>query len=51
VTAPDQYASVRYLVDDVQAAIDFYTTHPVRPASDRRGGWSPMLGSLRLGAG
>ena len=27
VTASDQYASVRYLVDDVQAAIDFYTTH------------------------
>jgi catechol 2,3-dioxygenase-like lactoylglutathione lyase family enzyme len=27
VTAPDQYASIRYLVDDVQAAIDFYTTH------------------------
>src|SRR5688572_26443982 len=27
VTAPEQYASVRYLVDDVQAAIDFYTTH------------------------
>lgn len=24
---PDQYANVRYLVDDVQAAIDFYTTH------------------------
>jgi catechol 2,3-dioxygenase-like lactoylglutathione lyase family enzyme len=24
---PDQYASVRYLVDDVQAAVDFYTTH------------------------
>ena len=23
----DQYASVRYLVDDVAAAIDFYTTH------------------------
>lgn len=23
----EQYASVRYLVDDVQAAIDFYTTH------------------------
>jgi catechol 2,3-dioxygenase-like lactoylglutathione lyase family enzyme len=23
----DDYASVRYLVDDVQAAIDFYTTH------------------------
>jgi catechol 2,3-dioxygenase-like lactoylglutathione lyase family enzyme len=27
VTAPDQYASVRYLVNDVQAAIDFYTAH------------------------
>jgi catechol 2,3-dioxygenase-like lactoylglutathione lyase family enzyme len=27
VTAHDQYASVRYLVGDVQAAIDFYTTH------------------------
>jgi catechol 2,3-dioxygenase-like lactoylglutathione lyase family enzyme len=27
VTPSDQYANVRYLVDDVQAAIDFYTTH------------------------
>ena len=27
MTASDQYASVRYLVDDVQAAVDFYTTH------------------------
>jgi catechol 2,3-dioxygenase-like lactoylglutathione lyase family enzyme len=27
VTAPEEHASVRYLVDDVQAAIDFYTTH------------------------
>jgi catechol 2,3-dioxygenase-like lactoylglutathione lyase family enzyme len=27
VTAPDQYASVRYLVDDVQTAVDFYTSH------------------------
>jgi catechol 2,3-dioxygenase-like lactoylglutathione lyase family enzyme len=27
VTTSDQYASVRYLVGDVQAAIDFYTTH------------------------
>ncbi len=27
MTASDQYASVRYLVDDVQAAADFYTTH------------------------
>ena len=23
----NQYAGVRYLVDDVQAAVDFYTTH------------------------
>ena len=27
MTAPDRYASVRYLVDDVQTAVDFYTTH------------------------
>ena len=27
MTASDQYGSVRYLVDDVQKAIDFYTTH------------------------
>ncbi|MEO3783642.1 VOC family protein [Actinocorallia sp. B10E7] len=27
MTTPDQLASVRYLVDDVQEAIDFYTTH------------------------
>ena len=27
MTAPDRYAAVRYLVDDVQAAVDFYTTH------------------------
>ncbi|MEU5725593.1 VOC family protein [Micromonospora sp. NPDC047738] len=27
MTAASQYASVRYVVDDVQAAIDFYTTH------------------------
>jgi catechol 2,3-dioxygenase-like lactoylglutathione lyase family enzyme len=27
MTAPVQYASIRYIVDDVQAAIDFYTTH------------------------
>ncbi|AUI49634.1 VOC family protein [Arthrobacter crystallopoietes] len=27
MTAPNEYASVRYLVDDVQAAVDFYTTH------------------------
>jgi catechol 2,3-dioxygenase-like lactoylglutathione lyase family enzyme len=27
MTAPNEYASVRYLVDDVQAAVDFYTAH------------------------
>jgi catechol 2,3-dioxygenase-like lactoylglutathione lyase family enzyme len=27
VPASDRYASVRYLVDDVQAAVDFYTGH------------------------
>ena len=27
MTAPEQYANVRYLVDDVQTAVDFYTTH------------------------
>ncbi|MER7458812.1 VOC family protein [Micromonospora sp. NPDC126480] len=26
MTTPHQYATVRYLVDDVQAAVDFYTT-------------------------
>jgi catechol 2,3-dioxygenase-like lactoylglutathione lyase family enzyme len=27
VIAPAQYASVRYVVSDVQAAVDFYTAH------------------------
>ncbi|MFI9843671.1 VOC family protein [Nonomuraea sp. NPDC051941] len=27
MNATDQVASVRYIVDDVQAAVDFYTTH------------------------
>ncbi len=27
MNAPDQYAGVRYVVDDVPAAVDFYTTH------------------------
>ncbi|WP_432196724.1 VOC family protein [Streptomyces sp. bgisy027] len=27
MTSHDAYVSVRYLVDDVQAAADFYTTH------------------------
>ncbi|MGI8329846.1 VOC family protein [Actinomadura scrupuli] len=27
MTTPDEFAGVRYIVDDVAAAIDFYTTH------------------------
>lgn len=27
MSAADEHASVRYLVDDVQEAVDFYTTH------------------------
>ncbi|WP_338743235.1 VOC family protein [Actinomadura luteofluorescens] len=27
MTDPEKYAGVRYLVDDVKAAVDFYTTH------------------------
>jgi len=27
MSSPEQMASVRYIVDDVQAAIDFYTSH------------------------
>ena len=27
MTTPEGYAGVRYLVDDVQAAVDFYTSH------------------------
>jgi catechol 2,3-dioxygenase-like lactoylglutathione lyase family enzyme len=27
MTMPEEYASVRYIVDDVQAAVDYYTTH------------------------
>jgi catechol 2,3-dioxygenase-like lactoylglutathione lyase family enzyme len=27
MTSPDQMVSVRYIVDDVQAAVDFYTSH------------------------
>lgn len=27
MTGPEKYAGVRYLVDDVKAAVDFYTTH------------------------
>jgi catechol 2,3-dioxygenase-like lactoylglutathione lyase family enzyme len=48
-TASTELASVRYLVDDVQAAVDFYTTHlgftvafAVQPFADVR------RGALRL---
>ncbi|MFG2090376.1 MULTISPECIES: VOC family protein [unclassified Spirillospora] len=27
MTTPDEFAGVRYIVDDVAAAVDFYTTH------------------------
>jgi catechol 2,3-dioxygenase-like lactoylglutathione lyase family enzyme len=27
MTSPEEHASVRYVVDDVQAAVDFYTGH------------------------
>lgn len=27
MTSPEAYASVRYIVDDVQAAVDYYTDH------------------------
>jgi catechol 2,3-dioxygenase-like lactoylglutathione lyase family enzyme len=27
MTSPEQMANVRYMVDDVQAAVDFYTSH------------------------
>lgn len=27
MTTPDEFASIRYIVDDVAAAADFYTTH------------------------
>ena len=50
MTTEDQFASVRYIVDDVEAAIDFYTTHlgftlrshPAPPFAD------VVRGSLRL---
>jgi catechol 2,3-dioxygenase-like lactoylglutathione lyase family enzyme len=50
VTAPDQYASVRYLVDDVQAAVDFYTTHlGFRLNSSARAAFADVVrGPLRL---
>ncbi|HSJ44631.1 MAG TPA: VOC family protein [Euzebyales bacterium] len=50
MTAPDQYASVRYVVDDVEAAIDFYTTHlDFRLATDAGPAFADVVrGPLRL---
>ena len=50
MTAPDQYASVRYVVDDVEAAIDFYTTHlDFRLNTDARPAFADVVrGPLRL---
>ncbi|MFT4469468.1 VOC family protein [Arthrobacter sulfonylureivorans] len=45
MTAPEQYASVRYLVDDVDAAVDFYTHHFGFTVSMR----SPAFADVRRG--
>ncbi|WP_182880926.1 VOC family protein [Microbispora sp. H10949] len=50
MTSPDRFAGVRYIVDDVQAAVDFYTTHL---GFTLRGGAAPAFadvvrGPLRL---
>ncbi|MGC1212849.1 MAG: VOC family protein [Micromonospora sp.] len=50
MTGTDQYASVRYVVDDVQAAVDFYTTHLGFEPSTRAGAAfaDVVRGPLRL---
>ncbi|GAA1842725.1 VOC family protein [Asanoa iriomotensis] len=50
MTAPEPYASVRYLVDDVPAAVDFYTTHlGFRLGHDAAPAFAAVLrGPLRL---
>lgn len=45
MTAPEQYASVRYLVDDVDAAVDFYANHFGFTVSMR----SPAFADVRRG--
>ena len=50
MTTLDQYVSVRYVVDDVQAAIDYYTKHL---GFEVRSHWGPAFadvvrGNLRL---
>ncbi|MEU8171490.1 VOC family protein [Microbispora hainanensis] len=46
MTATDHYASVRYLVDDVQAAVGFYTTHLGFTLS---GGAAPAFAAVERG--
>lgn len=50
MTATDQYASVRYVVDDVAVAVDFYTTHlGFRLNTDARPAFADVVrGPLRL---
>jgi len=50
MTATDHYASVRYVVDDVPAAVDFYTTHlDFRLNIDARPAFADVIrGPLRL---
>lgn len=46
MTAADKYTSVHYLVDDVQAAIDFYTTHLNYPQHQSRARFVDVVGGL-----
>ncbi|MGW9195308.1 VOC family protein [Micromonospora chersina] len=50
MTGSHEYASVRYLVDDVAAAVDFYTTHlDFRLGADAAPAFAEVLrGPLRL---
>lgn len=50
MTATDHHASVRYIVDDVPAAVDFYTTHlGFRLNTDARPAFADVVrGPLRL---
>ncbi|MFC0449828.1 VOC family protein [Rhodococcus jostii] len=50
MTAPGEYASVRYLVDDVPAAVDFYTRHlGFTPHTNPAPAFADVIrGSLRL---
>lgn len=50
MTTHDQFASVRYIVDDVQAALDFYTAHlGFTPATNAAPAFADVTrGPLRL---